>query len=99
MKIFAFAIITLLFSFEAFAYENNEISINKESQQLIIASDMNRNLQNAQHVYWNQSSVTSLEPENETSTESRDELFSGVLICALIILIYSLYWHKNKMLE
>ncbi len=94
MKTFALYLIALLFSFEAFAYENAAVSTRNNDQQVFNAIDA-RSQQNVRQVSWTQSS-SSIDTVEETTTEKRDKLLTSVLVYTLIILVYSFYWHKNN---
>lgn len=95
MKIFALYLVALLFSFQASALEKDGLSKVNYAQQALTVDSPDKNIENIHKTAWVQPSST-IENEEQITAEKWDEFFLGVCIYTLIILVYSLYWHKNN---
>jgi len=95
MKKIAISLFALVFSFEVFAIESIDKSTGIFQQQQFLNGNPIVNEQNARMVSWSQASA-SFDTKDQISSESREELFTEIFIYTLIILIYSVYWHKNN---
>lgn len=95
MKIIAIYLFVLVFSFEVFAIESMDKSTGSFQQQQLQIGNPVVNEQNALTDSWSQASAP-FDAVDQISSESRGELFTEIFIYTLIILIYSVYWHKNN---
>jgi hypothetical protein len=95
MKKIAIPIFALVFSFEVFAIESMDKSTGIFQQQQFLNGNPIVNEQKARMVSWSQPSA-SFDTADQVSSERHEELFTEIFIYTLIILIYSVYWHKNN---
>ncbi len=91
---FALYFFALLISFDAFAFERAEITTGYFKQQQSKVSGPVINVQNVRTVAWNQPNPSTGTYE-QVGTEPQDEFATEILVYALIILIYSIYWLHN----
>jgi hypothetical protein len=95
MKKIAIYVFALVFSFEVFAIESMVKSTGDFQQQQFQIGNPIVNEQNARTVSWSQARA-SFDTVDQVSSESREELYTEIFIYTLIVLVYSVYWHKNN---
>jgi hypothetical protein len=94
MKKIALYLFALLISFDGFASENSGITTGYFQKQESKAGDPVVNVPNVQTVALTQANP-STGTQEQVGAERQDEFSAEILVYALIILVYSIYWLHN----
>ena len=94
MKIAVFYLLALVISFEALAYDSDE-KLTEAYQQKSQFDTPVIKTQTDYAVSWSQTRPAN-NAEEQVSSEKQEALLTEIIIYALIILAYSIYWQINN---
>ncbi len=97
MNLLISVLFAFLISFQIYAANTAGPTVSMENTQITYEFSPATTVGTVQKVALNTSGFTHDNAINEeTSATQRDNVLSGVIIYSLILLVYSVYWHKNR---